>query len=93
MQTVFYGSLSGSIGTLIMYPCHLIKRVLQANSKKLINLSDDKNLKLLGYIIDLKTRQGIKGFYMGFSMTLLKTAPYIGITFWCNERLKQIFKY
>lgn len=28
-----YGSLSGVIGTCLLYPTHLIKRVLQANSK------------------------------------------------------------
>jgi hypothetical protein len=36
----FYGSLSGFVGTIILYPTYMIKRILQANSnlKELINL-------------------------------------------------------
>ena len=33
LLNLIYGSLSGIIGTFIMYPCYLVKRVLQANSK------------------------------------------------------------
>ena len=54
---------------------------------------DNKNFKLSEYTKDLIKRHGYKGFYLGFSMTILKTAPMIGITFWCNEKLKELFKY
>lgn len=60
---------------------------------KIYFIIGDKNFKLTQYSKDLIVRHGFKGFYLGFSMTLLKTAPYIGITFWCNEKLKELFSY
>ena len=45
------------------------------------------------HCIDLLKRYGIRGYYLGLSMTLLKTGPYIGITFWCNEKLKRLLGY
>lgn len=80
-----YGSLSGVFGTVALYPTYMIKRVLQANN--------DKNFSLFRYMMDLYKRQGIKGFYMGMSMTLVKVIPYQGILFWCNEKLKVLMKY
>jgi hypothetical protein len=80
-----YGALSGVIGTVILYPTYMIKRVLQANN--------DKNFTLFKYSKDLLARQGIGGFYQGMSMSLAKVIPFQGILFWCNERLKILFKY
>jgi ornithine carrier protein len=87
-----YGSFAGILGTVLLYPTYLIKRILQANSKNLLTI-DDKNFKVITHMTNLYQRHGIKGFYLGLSMTLLKTGPYIGLTFWCNERLKKLFKY
>lgn len=80
-----YGSLSGVLGTVVLYPTYMIKRVLQANT--------DKNFKLFAYSKDLIKRQGLQGFYLGMSMTLVKVIPYQGILFLCNEQLKILLKY
>ncbi len=80
-----YGSLSGVLGTVLLYPTYMIKRVLQANN--------DKNFSLFAYAKDLIKRQGLGGFYMGMSMTLIKVIPYQGILFWSNEKLKILLKY
>jgi hypothetical protein len=80
-----YGSLSGVLGTVVLYPTYMIKRVLQANT--------DKNFRLLAYSKDLIKRQGLQGFYLGMSMTLVKVIPYQGILFLCNEQLKILLKY
>lgn len=80
-----YGSLSGVLGTVVLYPTYMIKRVLQANT--------DKNFRLFAYSKDLIKRQGLKGFYLGMSMTLVKVIPYQGILFLCNEQLKILLKY
>jgi hypothetical protein len=80
-----YGSLSGVLGTVVLYPTYMIKRVLQANT--------DKNFRLFAYSKDLIKRQGLQGFYLGMSMTLVKVIPYQGILFLCNEQLKILLKY
>ena len=80
-----YGSFSGVLGTVLLYPTYMIKRVLQANS--------DKNFSLFAYARDLVRRQGLQGFYLGMSMTLIKVVPYQGILFGCNEKLKILLKY
>ncbi len=90
---LLYGSLAGTIGTLIMYPFYMIKRVLQANSKFIALYLDKERISIKSHLKDLLSRYGIRGFYLGLSMTLLKTAPYVGITFLCNEKLKEMFKY
>ena len=83
--TFIYGSFSGVFGTVILYPTYMIKRVLQANN--------DKNFSLFSYSKDLISRQGIRGFYLGMSMTLVKVIPYQGILFLCNEKLKILLRY
>jgi hypothetical protein len=80
-----YGSFSGVFGTVVLYPTYMIKRVLQANT--------DKNFSLFAYSRDLIKRQGLQGFYLGMSMTLIKVIPYQGILFLCNEQLKILLKY
>ena len=80
-----YGSLSGVLGSVVLYPTYMIKRVLQANT--------DKNFRLFAYSKDLIKRQGLQGFYLGMSMTLVKVIPYQGILFLCNEQLKILLKY
>jgi hypothetical protein len=80
-----FGSLSGLIGTVLLYPTYLIKRILQANDKK--------DFRLIDHMKHLYQRQGFKGFYLGLSMTLLKTVPYQGLVFLLNEQLKTLLKY
>lgn len=80
-----YGSLSGLMGTVVLYPTYMIKRVIQANNKK--------DFKILPYVSDLIKRLGVKGLYQGMSMTLVKVIPYQGLNFYCNEKLKIWLKY
>ena len=80
-----YGSFSGVLGTVLLYPTYMIKRVLQANS--------DKSFSLVSYLMNQVRTQGIKGFYLGMSMTLIKVVPYQGLLFWCNEKLKILLRY
>jgi hypothetical protein len=80
-----YGSFSGVLGTILLYPSYMIKRVLQANN--------DKSFSLMSYITSQLRTQGVKGFYLGMSMTLIKIIPYQGILFWTNEKIKVLLKY
>lgn len=82
---VIYGSFSGVFGTVALYPTYMFKRVLQANNKK--------DFSLIAYSRDLLQRQGVRGFYQGMSMTLVKVIPYQGILFGCNEKLKELLQY
>jgi hypothetical protein len=79
-----YGSLSGVMGTVLLYPTYMLKRVLQANNS---------DFKIIPYLKEAYSRLGITGFYKGMSMTLIKVIPYQGILFACNEKLKVLFKY
>jgi hypothetical protein len=80
-----YGSFSGVLGTVLLYPSYMIKRVLQANN--------DKNFSLMSYFTKQLRTQGIQGFYLGMSMTLIKVIPYQGILFWSNEKIKILLNY
>jgi solute carrier family 25 thiamine pyrophosphate transporter 19 len=79
-----FGAISGIIGTTLLYPTHLIKRVFQANNK---------DIKIIPWIRETINTQGIKGIYKGMSVTYLKIIPYQGILFCTNEKLKYIFGY
>ena len=80
-----YGSIAGVIGTALLYPTYLLKRVLQANS--------GKDFQIGVYVKDMYARQGIRAFYQGMSMTFLKVVPYQGLLFWGNEKLKYLIGY
>lgn len=80
-----YGSFSGVLGTVLLYPTYMIKRVLQANDRKEMSLSK--------YIAEIYRTQGFMGFYKGMSMTLIKIIPYQGLLFWLNEKFKTFLDY
>jgi hypothetical protein len=48
---------------------------------------------MLPYLKELYSRQGIKGFYQGMSMSLVKIVPYNGLIFLINDYLKVLMKY
>ena len=79
-----YGSGSGLLATIVLYPTYMLKRVLQSSDTK-------KNLTT--YFKEIQAKDGLKGFYKGLSMTLLKTAPYQGFLFWSNEKFKKLLEY
>jgi len=81
---MLYGSGSGVCATIVLYPTYMLKRVLQSN---------DSSKKLGTFLKEIHQKDGIKGFYKGLSMTLLKTAPYQGFLFWSNEAFKRFLKY
>lgn len=79
-----YGSGSGVLATIALYPSYMLKRVLQ---------SSDTQRGVTSFISEILKKDGFRGFYKGLSMTLLKTAPYQGFLFWSNEKFKKILKY
>ena len=79
-----FGSISGVIGTTLLYPTYLLKRVLQTSIDK---LSIRQHIK----IIYQKDR--IYGFYKGLTTCYMKVIPYQGFLFWSNEKLKKMIKY
>jgi len=88
-----FGAFAGVLGTTILYPTYLIKRVFQANSKIFNNIIDDMSLTILQYIKITLREQGIIGMYKGISITYLKTIPYQGLLFYTNEKFKIYLKY
>lgn len=90
---LYYGTLTGFVVTLTLYPFYLFKRVMQINSKFIYLLLDGNDMKLIPLVKDIVKTQGAKGMYRGMSLCLLKTGPFIGISFWANEKLKKVLKY
>jgi len=45
------------------------------------------------YLKDMFQRQGMKGFYQGMSMSLVKIVPYNGLIFLLNDYLKVLMNY
>jgi|LauGreDrversion4_2_1035121.scaffolds.fasta_scaffold999203_1 hypothetical protein len=79
-----YGSLSGVIGTTILYPTYLLKRVVQTSNTEMNYINHIKNIYLVN---------GIPGFYKGLFTCYLKVIPYQGFLFWSNEKFKKLLKY
>lgn len=79
-----YGSLSGVIGTTILYPTYLLKRVVQTSN---IEMNYTNHIKKI-YVLS-----GIAGFYKGLLTCYLKVIPYQGFLFWSNEKFKKFIKY
>jgi hypothetical protein len=89
-----FGALSGIVGTSILYPTHMLKRVFQANSKYYgLTVVDDKDLTVYNFVKNTIRNEGVKGLYRGLGITYIKIIPYQGLLFWSNERLKVMFGY
>lgn len=84
-SNLIYGLAAGVISTLLLYPNYVLKRVAQTTR--------DKNFSLGYYIHKIYTKKGIKGFYSGMSLNLIKSGPYFAIVFFCNEKLKEWVKF
>ena len=79
-----FGSLSGVIGTTILYPTYLLKRVLQTSNN---------NINIRSHCKRIYQQEKIFGFYRGLSTCYFKVIPYQGFLFWSNEKFKKILKY
>lgn len=76
------GGLSGVISSTIFYPFHLLK-------SRLIMKTETETL--ISILKDVKTNDGFKGFYKGFSISLFKTVPSHAISFGIYEFFKRVF--
>ena len=91
-----YGSVASLIGTTLLYPTYMLKRVLHANSKYLIVnffFLDDKNFSLNNYLKICYSKYGFRGFYRGLSLSYIKLVPSQGIMFSLNEKLREVLNY
>lgn len=82
---LIYGFAAGTFGTVLLYPNYVLKRVAQTTT--------DKSFTLGQYISHIYKEKGLRGFYAGLSLNLIKSGPYFGIMFFCNEKLKEIVKF
>lgn len=81
VYTFIYGSLSGAMSWLFIYPADPVKTLMQNN-----NISMTKAIKM---IIDT---YGIFGFYRGFSLGLIRALPLHGGVFLGYEYSKKLMR-
>lgn len=78
------GFSAGVFAKSIVFPLDLVRRRLQVNRAK------NKNFILTG--LNVVKKEGIKGLYKGFFVSIIKNAPTTAISFWTYEYVLRTYK-
>lgn len=82
----FSGAMSGLIAISSCYPLDMLRRMMQLNGlKSCHNYSGYGDL-----LAQVYRKDGVPGFYRGFTATCLKVIPATAILFICNNKLKTL---
>lgn len=76
-----FGGISGTVAWAFIYPQDMIKTRLQA-------YSGERNLKIHDVFYDILKNNGVKGFFRGFHLALLRAIPLHAGTFTMFEFIK-----
>jgi len=84
----FSAPIAGMIAQSLMYPGDTIKRQLQING---LDNTKSKFQNPIHCIIQMYKTLGLRGFYAGFGINLLKAIPEVSIQFGVYELIKGLF--
>lgn len=83
---VLAGSIAGTTGQTVAYPLDLLRRRFQLQAMPGNPLPADKRYKgVFDALQKIYRAEGFKGFYKGFGINFVKTAPTIAIMFVTND--------
>lgn len=80
--TLFSGGVAGCFSWFLTYPIDVIKSRIQTSTAVSTN-----NPQLYQVCLTLFRTQGIKGFYTGLGVALVRAFPVNAVTFYCYEKL------
>ena len=89
---IFAGSIAGTTGQTVSYPLDLLRRRFQLQAMPGNPLPESKRYKNVPDAFRTIYRtEGILGFYKGFLINFVKTAPTIAIMFFVNDACMDLF--
>ncbi|ANZ74849.1 BA75_00091T0 [Komagataella pastoris] len=85
LQYIIAGGVAGAVYNASFYPVDTIKSMIQTEQ------SHHQQVKTTDIIFRLWRARGLRGFYSGLGITLLKSVPANGIVFFTHQTLKNNF--
>jgi len=86
MWRIFAGSVAGTTGQTVAYPLDLLRRRFQLQAMPGNPLPEEKRYKSVAHAFrTIYQNEGFLGFYKGFFINFVKTAPTIAIMFFVND--------
>jgi solute carrier family 25 phosphate transporter 23/24/25/41 len=83
---IFAGSVAGTTGQTVAYPLDLLRRRFQLQAMPGNPLPEHKRYKSVSHALKIiYQNEGVLGFYKGFFINFVKTAPTIAIMFVVND--------
>lgn len=83
---------TGALQSLMLTPVELVKIRLQLQDKSQAKLQQTESHKgPIGVARSIIKREGLKGLYRGFGITILRDAPAHGFYFWTYEYMREKF--
>ena len=78
------GALAGFVAISVCYPFDILRRMMQLNGLQ----SQHKYDGITDLLQQVHRRDGMKGFYKGFTATCMKVVPSTAILFILNDKIK-----
>jgi solute carrier family 25 phosphate transporter 23/24/25/41 len=88
---IFSATVSGTTGQTVAYPLDLLRRRFQLQSMPGNPLPVEKRYTSVRHAVSvIYEKEGVAGFYKGFLVNFIKTAPTIAIMFFVNDAVMDV---
>jgi solute carrier family 25 carnitine/acylcarnitine transporter 20/29 len=84
-----FGGISGGVSWLFIYPQDTIKTIIQSTNVN--SITDKTKLTMKNVGIQIYNKNGVRGFFKGFHLSLMRAVPLHAGTFAMMEFLKKRF--
>ncbi|GME99477.1 unnamed protein product [Ambrosiozyma monospora] len=92
MELMIAGGMAGMAYNGILFPVDTVKSIIQSQDHLTgSNGKVSSSNTVLGVSKIIYMKHGLKGFYSGLGITMIKTVPASGIMFYCYETIKKQF--